>query len=198
MKLHEKVKLKKDENGVYEYDTEWYGWCLYKLYPFLKEMVSAIENKDKDYTTYLALEYLTGQLYEQNKSLFDLCNETLWGDTPIEKLFYQCFNYICWCEKIKIFLIPQVEIEIDNKAYRVDFLVCCEYLSEDKARKYIVECDGFEYHSSSKQQAKDNQRQRDLENAGYTVIRFSGSEIYNDPVKCVYETLKRLDIEVKE
>lgn len=194
MKVHEKIKMGKDENGVYLYEPSFYDYCLDRLYPILKEMLEIIENKGQDYTSFLALSYYIGQLYEQEKDISDL--DFLYGNTPIEKLFYQCFNYVCWSEKIKLYLIPQYPIEIENRKYIVDFLIACEYLDKNKARKYIIECDGFEYHSSSKQQAKDNQRQRDLENAGYTVIRFSGSEIYNDPVKCVYETLKRLDIEV--
>lgn len=49
----------------------------------------------------------------------------------------------------------------------------------------VVECDGHEFHERTKEQAaKDRSRDRRLQEAGYTVFRFTGSEIWRDPCKC--------------
>jgi len=60
--------------------------------------------------------------------------------------------------------------------FRVDFLL--------KDARLIIELDGHDYHSSKEQLEKDSQRQRYLTRAGYTVIRFTGREIYQDAEKC--------------
>lgn len=57
----------------------------------------------------------------------------------------------------------------------------------------IVECDGHDFHEKTKKQAKhDKKRDRYLTSFGYTVFRFTGSEIYKDPVWCVCEVFEYL------
>lgn len=69
---------------------------------------------------------------------------------------------------------PQVEIG----KYRVDFE--CR-LASDREKKFIIECDGHDFHEKTKEQvAYDKQRERYLVSKGYKVLRFSGSEILND------------------
>ena len=52
----------------------------------------------------------------------------------------------------------------------------------------VIECDGHDFHQKTKEQVEyDNQRQRDLQNEGIEIIRFSGSEIWKDVRKCVNE-----------
>lgn len=63
--------------------------------------------------------------------------------------------------------------------YRVDFLL--------KDARLIIELDGHAYHSTKEQLAKDASRQRYLIRAGYTVVRFTGREIYQDVQACVGE-----------
>lgn len=49
----------------------------------------------------------------------------------------------------------------------------------------LVECDGHEFHEKTKEQAaRDKSRDRDLQAAGFPVYRFTGSEIWRDPVAC--------------
>lgn len=170
----------------------------FQNFKVLKQIIEIYENKD-DLTSGRALDYLLGEIYEECGDIYlDYLTCYLFQGTPIERLFYHCFRYICSVEDIKLYLKPQVEIETENKKYIVDFLIREFKNHKFIETKFIIECDGFDYHSSKKQQAYDNQRQRDLENAGYTIIRFSGKEIYDDEVKCVYETLKRLNIEEGE
>lgn len=84
----------------------------------------------------------------------------------------------------------QKEIECENAKYRVDFAIFVKYWNSDKI--YVVECDGHEFHQKTKEQVeRDNKRARDLQLAGYEIIRFSGTEIYHRPYQCALE-VKRI------
>lgn len=75
--------------------------------------------------------------------------------------------------------------------YRVDFLASWSY--EDYPTKIVVECDGHNFHERTKEQAqRDRARDRDLQNSGYRVFRFTGSEIYRDAFKCATEVFEAL------
>lgn len=79
-------------------------------------------------------------------------------------------------------LWPQVKIG----QYRVDFLL--EHVGRT-SRRVIVECDGHEFHDKDKvRAAADKARDRFLVSLGYQVLRFTGSEICQDPFRCWAET----------
>lgn len=73
--------------------------------------------------------------------------------------------------------------------YRADFAFA--FCSEEiKLEKIVVECDGHDFHEKTKQQARhDKAKDRYLLSKGWVPIHFTGSEIYNDPAKCVDEVL---------
>jgi len=72
--------------------------------------------------------------------------------------------------------------------YRVDFCV----------GSAVIECDGFDYHDRTKEQAtRDKQQERELMSLGFTVYRFSGTEIWADPEKCAKEVIKIIEGEGK-
>lgn len=48
--------------------------------------------------------------------------------------------------------------------------------------RIIVECDGFIYHSDREAFVADRRRDRMFQQRGYRVLRFSGTEIYADPI----------------
>lgn len=51
-----------------------------------------------------------------------------------------------------------------------------------------IECDGHDYHERTKEQAaRDKSRDRALVAAGFSVLRFTGSEIWHRPDQCVDE-----------
>lgn len=69
--------------------------------------------------------------------------------------------------------------------YRVDFCVIRGPL------KIAIECDGHDFHERTKEQArKDRSKDRWLQSHGYHVLRFTGSEIWKDPVDCAEQVLK--------
>lgn len=54
-----------------------------------------------------------------------------------------------------------------------------------------IECDGFEFHDRTPQQAAyDRARDRELLHAGLTLIRFAGTEIYRDAERCAIDVQK--------
>lgn len=98
------------------------------------------------------------------KSMFD---KTKISESPIEDtLKYELLNRDM-----------EFETQAEIGKYRVDFLFPWVNL--------IVEADGREYHSSQRQRDNDFKRQLYLIKKGYTVLRFSGSQIYGDVVGCV-------------
>lgn len=88
----------------------------------------------------------------------------------------------------------QAIIDCKSKKYRVDFLielVFKEYGRYKDLLKLVIECDGHDFHEKTKEQVrKDNERVRAIQNEGYEVLRFSGSEIYNNTEKCINEIIK--------
>lgn len=83
-------------------------------------------------------------------------------------------------DELVYFITPQATIG----NYRADFLIWFA-LGKHHAG-LVVECDGHDYHDKTKEQAaRDKRRDRELLTAGYPVVRFTGSEIYKDPLGCV-------------
>lgn len=76
--------------------------------------------------------------------------------------------------------------------YRLDFLIA--HVSPDGSKIFVaVECDGHDFHERTKAQAAhDKMRDRFVTARGIKVLRFTGSEIYNDPFGCWAETLNVL------
>ena len=65
--------------------------------------------------------------------------------------------------------------------------------------KLAIECDGYEFHQKTKEQVKqDNEREFDLKMAGYDVLRFSGTQIFNNPIKCAEDTYNFIMKKIKE
>ena len=83
---------------------------------------------------------------------------------------------------------PQEYIQIEKQTYKVDFMVNIAFKILDKYEddlNLVIECDGYEFHQKTKEQVKkDYERDRLLQMAGYYVLRFGGSEIYNNPFEC--------------
>lgn len=103
-------------------------------------------------------------------------------------------SWIRICSKCGAFvcaLKPQVKFTKDKKNYIVDFVLdftettSNKWMTPYQKLKYVIEIDGFEYHSSKKQVNYDYKREQELQMAGYKVVRFTGSQVYNSPYECV-------------
>lgn len=83
-----------------------------------------------------------------------------------------------------------LEYQKNELSWRADFVLSVPSLS---SKKLIVECDGHQFHERTKEQAaRDRSRDREAQAAGYPILRFTGSELYQNPLKCVREVLDAL------
>lgn len=96
--------------------------------------------------------------------------------SPIEKQFF------LQARRMGIDLEPQHEVNVAGKTYRIDFVY--------PGKPIAIELDGHDYHKTKEQRTADAQRERALQSVGWTVIRFTGTEIYHDTQKCVLETIR--------
>lgn len=120
--------------------------------------------------------------------------------SPPEQLFFWVWRSL----EADYYLAPQYPIG----RYRADFHVSaidhftnhavrfpfeCLQLLGSKLPRYAIEIDGFEWHDKTPEQAEsDRRRERDIQRAGYTVIRFAAREVLRDPYPCVKEIIDRL------
>ncbi|WP_079709949.1 hypothetical protein [Paraliobacillus ryukyuensis] len=125
-------------------------------------------------------------------------------ESPIEKIFALEIDRELNNSKLQqipfvTMWTPQKEIKIftgsnNEQKYRLDFLIEVHNMQQDSQIGFAVECDGHEFHEKSKKQvAKDKKRDRDLLKAGIIPIRFSGSEILNEPMKVSRETVQIIE-----
>jgi very-short-patch-repair endonuclease len=79
---------------------------------------------------------------------------------------------------------PQYSVTIDDIEYRVDIaIILNRKMADDKiieSRKVVLECDGYDYHSSPEQKRNDDIRTRKLKKSGWKeVLRYSGKELHS-------------------
>lgn len=96
--------------------------------------------------------------------------------TPIEAAFQEAADGV----------LEDLEAQQWVGPYRPDFII----------RKYrlVIELDGHNYHKSREQRTADASRQRYLQREGWTVIRFTGSEIHRDVDQCVREVAQQISL----
>lgn len=111
---------------------------------------------------------------------------------------YLAANYPAWDGVFLVCCEPQKTITTwSDQRYRVDFYIYLTRFRHHIRRpapadeswpelgKLVVEVDGHEFHDRTKQQASsDRTRDRQLTLDGYRVVRFTGSDVYNDPEQC--------------
>lgn len=126
----------------------------------------------------------------------DLLITVLECESPIEQLMAIALNEIIRKHELSfspgIIALPQTDIKCFGVTYRADFLILVgDYVHDvDSCLKFVVECDGHDFHEKTKEQArKDKRRDRHLLISGYRVIHFTGSEIWADPFKCANEVI---------
>jgi very-short-patch-repair endonuclease len=123
-------------------------------------------------------------------------------ESPIEEIFGAALLHDLWaCPEFKFSFIEDhnhCAYGVDDNAlfaqykigrYRVDFFVY--FGMKDGPIKIAIECDGHDYHERTKEQARhDRSKDRWLQSHGYRILRFTGSEIWKDPVECAEQVLK--------
>lgn len=80
--------------------------------------------------------------------------------------------------------------------FRVDFLVLIRDWDDrlNLDRMAVIECDGHDWHErTADQAARDKGRDRYFAERGITVMRFTGREIWRDPLACA----RQIDVMIK-
>lgn len=121
-------------------------------------------------------------------------------DSPIERMLLLCLlegqprfsAYIGGNLKI----LPQMTVTLEGHTFRPDFMLILESHKKDCKLKAVIECDGHDFHEKTKEQAQyDRWRERLFVRYGYTVLRYTGREVYEDAFGCaeeIFNTLKKL------
>jgi very-short-patch-repair endonuclease len=114
--------------------------------------------------------------------------------SPIEKLLWSALLTVLFADRDypvasnRAPAVGEVGLSVQAKVekFRVDFMVSVQNSRTGKYHHLVIECDGHDFHERTKDQAKkDRSRDRRLQELGYTIYRFTGSEIFNDPISCV-------------
>lgn len=82
--------------------------------------------------------------------------------------------------------------QVKLAGWRVDFVLHYPDIEVSRwsLKKLLIECDGHDFHERTKEQAKrDRSRDRAAQYEGLPILRFTGSEIWNDPYGVADEVL---------
>ena len=126
-------------------------------------------------------------------------DDTLIPLSPIEQIMsvaLSIFEYrFCEVFPISFGYENQEKILCNNKTYRADITIrymiinSTEYECE---KPIIIECDGYDAHHTKEQRNYDMERENNLKAQGFSVIRFTGSQIFKNPYDCVIRAYKFL------
>ena len=141
-------------------------------------LFDALCNEEQGKFAYLAVQGLPDKIVDM---------------TPIEQIFCVANDVNFENELISE---PQAKIVVNDKIYITDFVIYGVYKYHNGTiignfemnKPIIIELDGYEYHSDKQQVNYDYERETNLKLAGYDVLRFTGSQIYNN----VWECLKKI------
>ena len=125
--------------------------------------------------------------------------------SPVEQLFYVYWEIVRRGRGEWMNLHSQTKI----LNYRVDFSVgfisefvnsiLIPFSSDELSKidkffpKVCIEIDGHWHEKTKEQVSKDKKRERDLIKEGWSVLRYSGSEIYNNTSKHVVDAYEHCD-----
>lgn len=136
--------------------------------------------------------FLLGESADYEMSLVDALIDC---ESPLEQLFSLILiksgilTILKFNPKVDVVAIEkQYELVANGNKYRADFFMPVQYnhKNESVIINFVIEIDGHDFHQKTKKQVeRDNQRTRDLQIAGYEVVRFSGTEIYHKPYQAV-------------
>jgi very-short-patch-repair endonuclease len=106
------------------------------------------------------------------------------GRTDLDKLMWHAASH-----KWQLMIVEQ--LKIDN--YRPDFVAIMGTVGDgdlNSVKVVAIECDGHNFHEKTKEQAaRDKSKDRYLTARGVTVMRYAGSEVWADAMKCVNEVV---------
>lgn len=120
------------------------------------------------------------------------------AESPAEVVFEMWWRCLVWLAGYELKLVPQVEVFVGDRRYRLDFTVELSnpwFIAEVNARRMrwapiVIEIDGHTFHEKTKDQVTNrNQRDRDLQALGATIFHFSYDELTSEPLRCAGDVL---------
>ena len=116
-----------------------------------------------------------------------------WGNSPkitspIEQLFYGTYLILSWVRykpALKLEIFPQHKNKSTGR-YRFDFV----FGNIENGDSVGIELDSHAWHEKKPEQVEaEKKRERYLVSRGWKILRFSGREVYRDPMGVVREAL---------
>lgn len=135
-----------------------------------------------DETLFERVEFYENKLFNLGRKYFKL--------SPIEKLFVMAFETTRIIHSSNYLgLTFQKEIKCKSgKIYYPDFSFYCNAKPHYSDLNLLIELDGHIWHEKSPEKVEqDKIRERELIDNGYTIVRYSGREVYRNPFKVVEE-----------
>lgn len=164
--------------------------CFYHRHPLLL-MVGPNDNFHKDIQKALNNEERVKTISKKTeKKPGDVAKEVLTEKEYVDHLWYtliyrdfQCIQSIQMYPQYRFHGIEKIEKKfVPLKRYCADvFFFKFQY---PRRFSLIVECDGYKWHKQKTAFTHDRKRDRAFRTAGIDVLRYSGSEIVNDPISC--------------
>lgn len=114
---------------------------------------------------------------EQPKSAVPLTKRDCYLLTPIEVPIYDALR------ETGLTFAVQPRIQGTDRHYRVDFLVFYD------GKSVAVELDGHDSHKTKVQRQRDAERDRWFQARRISTLRWTGSEVYRDPQKCIKDLM---------
>ena len=126
--------------------------------------------------------------------------------TPIEQLFESATRTLIKLTKSEFdaFLRYTEEGSVERAYYGLNFIAQhkigkyrADYMMQhmESGQKLVVELDGHEFHDKDEKQRRyEKARDRYMQKHGFTVFRYTGSEIFKDPFQAAIECVAFLNI----
>lgn len=169
------------ESPIEKIFMTWTYFAFFNYYPFCMTVLSP--GATASLKEYYAQKSVVDEIAATEKSDH--------GEVAVEVLNQEEYaNYALWDlldPEDAIFVVPQAQLPEQYsklKGMRFDYFF---FKRNDERSPLIVECDGYEFHKDSF--IKDRKRDRAIRSSSFEVMRFSGSEIYSDPVKVSFDIL---------
>lgn len=90
-------------------------------------------------------------------------------------------------------------MRVDFSVTHIELVTTRDMAHKSFSSRVLVECDGHDFHERTKAQAKrDRKRDRALQQNGEKVFRFTGSEIWEDPIGCAWEVILNVSTDTYE
>lgn len=173
-----------------------------EIYKVIRSNISE-SNEDLEVANTMPTNLLNlwqSNLDQLNQRLIEGLSET---ESPIEKIFLIEFNFVSliqpsWIEPNNVIsgLFIQHPVTVGKHQYRVDFELLIDTIdnyslsNSPTATRIFIELDGHDFHEKTKEQvAHDKKRERDLSDKCDALLRYSGSEVYQDTSKVVKDVL---------